>query len=99
MGWQRAYYFYLSLYSSRFVLPIRPRRLRRSRNRRVDDFVRVLMDKRIRFRANELDTIETRTPSAESSLFISLSFYRHTYSPIRYMYRPDTDESPIRDNF
>lgn len=69
MGWQRAYRFHLSLRSSRFILPVR--RLRHSRDRCVDDFVRVLMDKRIRFRANELDTIENA-----NSIGGIVTFYR-----------------------
>lgn len=58
------------------------------------------MDKRIRFRANELDTIEIRTLSVESSLLYRMFFllkyivtYR-TYSLIRYeyTYMIDTDK-------
>lgn len=82
VGWQCAYRFHLSLRSSRFILPVR--RLRHSRDRCADDFVCVLMDKRIRFRANELDTIETRTRSERNRHFLLRSFYRRTYSLIRY---------------
>lgn len=79
MGWQRAYRFHLSLCSSRTVLPIC--RLRRSRDRRADDFVRVLMDKRIRFQANELDTIETRIGGIVTfyiALFLSSYIFAHS---------------------
>lgn len=70
--------------------------LRRSRDRRVDDFVRVLMDKRIRFRANELDTIEIRTLSVESSLlcrvfFLSKYIFAHSLYGYTYM-QIDTDK-------
>lgn len=46
------------------------------------------MDKRIRFRANELDTIEKRELDRRNRHFLSRSFYRRTYPLVRYMYRP-----------
>jgi len=54
-----------------------------ARDRRTDDLVRVLIDKRIRFRANERDAIETQIAigAAPSAFYVARSFCRAANTP------------------
>jgi hypothetical protein len=71
----------LSLFHS--INPPRAAGISAGRDRRIDDLVRVLIDKRIRFRANERDAIETQIAigAVPSAFYIACSFCREANTP------------------